>query len=56
MKRAGRRGKYDRLLAGTPVLTPEGSALRPHVYHLYVVQVPDRANSRRRSTPQTSRM
>ena len=34
--------KYDRLLAGIPVVTPKAAPYARHVYHLYVVQVPDR--------------
>ena len=34
--------KYDRLLAGTSLLTPKVAPYAKPVYHLYVVQVPDR--------------
>lgn len=34
--------KYDRLLAGTRLVTPKAAPYAKHVYHLYVVQVPDR--------------
>ncbi|MEI6782768.1 MAG: DegT/DnrJ/EryC1/StrS family aminotransferase [Verrucomicrobiota bacterium] len=34
--------KYDRLLAGTGLVTPKLAPFAKHVYHLYVVQVPDR--------------
>jgi dTDP-4-amino-4,6-dideoxygalactose transaminase len=34
--------KYDRLLAGTSVVTPKVAPYAKPVYHLYVVQVPDR--------------
>ena len=34
--------KYDQLLAGTGVLTPRPAPYARHVYHLYVVQTPDR--------------
>lgn len=34
--------EYDRLLAGTPLLTPKVAPYAKPVYHLYVVQVPDR--------------
>jgi dTDP-4-amino-4,6-dideoxygalactose transaminase len=33
---------YDRLLAGTGLATPTPAAYAEHVYHLYVVQTPDR--------------
>jgi dTDP-4-amino-4,6-dideoxygalactose transaminase len=33
---------YDRLLAGTNLVTPKLAPYAKHVYHLYVVQVPDR--------------
>lgn len=35
--------KYDRLLAGTRLVTPKVAPYAKPVYHLYVVQVPDRA-------------
>jgi dTDP-4-amino-4,6-dideoxygalactose transaminase len=34
--------KYDRFLAGTSLVTPKLAPYAKHVYHLYVVQVPDR--------------
>jgi dTDP-4-amino-4,6-dideoxygalactose transaminase len=34
--------KYDRLLAGTGLVTPKVAPYAKPVYHLYVVQVPDR--------------
>jgi dTDP-4-amino-4,6-dideoxygalactose transaminase len=34
--------QYDRLLAGTRLVTPKLAPYAKHVYHLYVVQVPDR--------------
>ena len=34
--------KYDRLLAGTRLVTPKAAPYAKPVYHLYVVQVPDR--------------
>jgi dTDP-4-amino-4,6-dideoxygalactose transaminase len=34
--------KYDRLLEGTPLVTPKVAPYAKPVYHLYVVQVPDR--------------
>jgi dTDP-4-amino-4,6-dideoxygalactose transaminase len=33
---------YDRLLAGAPVVTPQVAGYSRHVYHLYVIQPPDR--------------
>ena len=34
--------KYDQLLAGSGLLTPKTAPYSKHVFHLYVVQVPDR--------------
>jgi dTDP-4-amino-4,6-dideoxygalactose transaminase len=34
--------KYDKLLAGTKLVTPKVAPYSKHVFHLYVVQVPDR--------------
>ena len=34
--------KYDELLAGTDLLTPKLAPYAKHVYHLYVVQTPER--------------
>ena len=34
--------KYDRLLAGKDLVTPKLAPYAKHVFHLYVVQVPDR--------------
>jgi dTDP-4-amino-4,6-dideoxygalactose transaminase len=38
---------YDQLLAGTPIVTPRERDDASHVYHYYVVQVPDRERARR---------
>ena len=38
--------KYDRLLAGSAVVTPKVAPYAKPVYHLYVVQVPDREKQR----------
>jgi dTDP-4-amino-4,6-dideoxygalactose transaminase len=34
--------KYDQLLAGTGLVTPKLAPYAKHIYHLYVVQTPDR--------------
>lgn len=35
--------KYERLLSGTPLITPKTAAYAKHVFHLYVVRARDRA-------------
>lgn len=42
-KRRSRAALYDRLLAGSGVATPVVAPGVTHVYHLYVVRVPDRS-------------
>lgn len=39
--------RYDQLLAGTPLVLPQVRRSSSHVYHLYVVQVPQRDALRR---------
>jgi dTDP-4-amino-4,6-dideoxygalactose transaminase len=40
--RRAHAARYDRVFAGTPVVPIRAAAGRRHVYHLYVVRVPDR--------------
>ena len=44
--------EYDRLLAGSEVVTPVEMPYAKHVYHLYVIQTEERENLRRRLADQ----